>query len=177
MKKFINGFIFCILSIIGIIGYFLCKCCKNNYSFCLAIKNFLRSVLDSASWVGGNSYDIRTTPAYVPYYSRSTETKYNRNPNDSKVDKQTYPMLISELEFSRNELGFYQISLYFYEDNKILATEDDEIISDYKSILGCEDLFNTFRIMNKGILYFRNSELETEYEVVRICGSYVEEGE
>ena len=71
------------------------------------------------------------------------------------------PFIISEQEFG--EYGNEEITLLLYAD-KVLATEDDEIVDDPESILGnCLDEFEEY----DEVMYVRNGNTETDYIILR----------
>lgn len=81
------------------------------------------------------------------------------------------PKLIKQEDYG--EIFNYTAStLYFYRDDGILTTEDDEIIEDPEEIL--DDALDKygFRDNNESAIYVRNYKLETDFEILKMNDSY-----
>jgi hypothetical protein len=81
------------------------------------------------------------------------------------------PKLIKGEEYG--EIFTYtQNTLYFYRDDGVLATDDDEIIEDPEEILGDALDKYGFRDNTEPAIYVRNYKLETDFEVLKMNDSY-----
>lgn len=84
------------------------------------------------------------------------------------------PYIIHEDEHEAGEKGYDQVSLTLYEDDDVLADEDDTIVE--HNIVGMHNLTRFGHgSKNPNLLYVRNDELETDYEIAKSAGSYAQE--
>lgn len=84
------------------------------------------------------------------------------------------PYLISADEFMQNEVEYDQISLSYFEGDKTLADEREEIIPDIEMTVGADNLLEYGRTgdADKHVVYVRNELLKTDFEIVQEEGSY-----
>lgn len=80
------------------------------------------------------------------------------------------PYIISVEEFGRNDFGFVQQTVTFYEGDDVLVDSHDVPIYDPGAVVGP-------LVFGKGsgdpnICYVRNKRVKTEYEVIRDTGSF-----
>ena len=79
---------------------------------------------------------------------------------------------ITEEEFSETELGFDKEILKYYTDDDLLINEEDgDPDLALMSVLSDEDL-DKLRNSNEQELYFRYDQYGTDYDIVRVEGSY-----
>lgn len=92
--------------------------------------------------------------------------------NALRVDKDVY--IISRVEFYENDGDgeFGQESLAYYSDDDILTSEDDQPVHNYQKLIG--ELRFGHGSEDENVFYVRNTELQMEYEVCRIEGSFLE---
>jgi len=88
----------------------------------------------------------------------------------SDIDKR--PFFI-DADDAGNE-GFEVVTLVYYAGDETLATEEDELIDDPRSLVG-EDVMAVFESdKSTNTLYVRNREKEIDYEIVRAAYSFSE---
>lgn len=84
------------------------------------------------------------------------------------------PYIIHADEHEAGEKGYDNASLTFYEDDDVLADEDDAVID--HNVVGMHNLTRFGHGSNNpDILYIRNDVLEIDYEIARSTGSYAQE--
>lgn len=82
------------------------------------------------------------------------------------------PRIIREEEYG-NIASHRQESLFYYQGNDILVTEDDEEIHDLPLVVGeCLDKFD-FRHNDEKRICVRNYKLGVDYEVIKVAGDYI----
>ena len=81
------------------------------------------------------------------------------------------PKLIKQEDYGEI-FNYTADTLYFYRDDGILTTDDDEIIEDPEEIL--DDALDKygFRDNNESAIYVRNYKLETDFEILKMNDSY-----
>lgn len=86
------------------------------------------------------------------------------------------PYIITHDEFYANEEDYEQSSLTYYEMDDTLCDEADKPIENTDTIVGDDHLVR-FGAGSKDpkIVFVRNERLETDYEIVKSTGSYLEE--
>lgn len=86
------------------------------------------------------------------------------------------PYVITHDEYMENEKEYTQVTLTYYEDDDVLADEQDKPIDDTDGVVGNYNL-NRFGHGSKdnNIVYIRNDRMEIEAEVVRSKGGYAQE--
>lgn len=87
------------------------------------------------------------------------------------------PYLISLDEFSNTEDAWSKISLTYYEDDDVLADENDKAIlpGDIDRMVGEIHLeFFGLRSQDKNIVYVRNGQLSADFEITRNSGNFNE---
>ncbi len=83
---------------------------------------------------------------------------------------------VTREEFWSKEYEIYdKKTLYYYADDDTLVTEDDEIIVDVYTVVGNLLDEYDFKTNEEETIYIRNYFLETDYEVIKVCGSFDEE--
>lgn len=98
-------------------------------------------------------------------WSYAAEVK-SRNPE--------IPYIIHADEHEAGEKGYEQVSLTFYEDDDVLADADDAILE--HSVVGMHNLTRFGHGSNNpDLLFVRNDELETDFEIAKSAGSYAQE--
>lgn len=97
------------------------------------------------------------------------DVKYADHPNINNAP----PKLITSEDFGSLQT-FDTVSLMYYQGNDTLTTDDDEIVDDRRMMLGDCLTKYAFEDSDEKTIYVRNYELETDYEVIKIFGDYVE---
>ncbi|MDO4378317.1 MAG: hypothetical protein Q4C64_04085 [Erysipelotrichia bacterium] len=151
-----------------------------NETFVSALKNDTDSSEDEIKRIidtyGGDNYpkpkdlDIDDHP----YDNDEDDHPLVKVMDDAAVDsiiKKSKPKLIKVEDFG--EIFTYDTeTLYLYRDDSILADENDDIIENEDELIGdCLDKFN-FRDSNETSIYVRNDRLRTDYEILKVNGSY-----
>lgn len=87
-----------------------------------------------------------------------------------------HPHLIEREEYLRNESGFTQTTLTYFEEDDILVDQDDIVIPEIDDMIGLGQL-SRFGVLSgdNNIIYVRNIRQEIEFEVVRNKGNYAKD--
>lgn len=83
---------------------------------------------------------------------------------------ETAPFILHRDEYWANELDFDQVTLTYYVGDDILVDSGDSPIYNYAMVVG--ELRFGHGSGDKNVLYVRNHELKSEYEILRDSGSY-----
>lgn len=85
------------------------------------------------------------------------------------------PHIISEDDFNENVDDYEQISLSYYTEDDVLADESDEAVEAVDNVVGSENLklFGRKNSRDPNVIFVKNDEVETLFEIVQIRGSYV----
>ncbi len=88
------------------------------------------------------------------------------------------PEIIPEDDFHSQESGYVQGTLTFYEEDKALCDEADQLIESIDETVGQENL-QQFGLMSTdpSTVHIRNRRLQLEWEVIRNPGSYARDVE
>lgn len=111
---------------------------------------------------------VETRNVFVdPTFDLEEEMKY-RTP--------TTPYIIHHDEYFENEREFENVSLTYYEQDDTLTNESDEPIREIDKMIG-EDHLVRFGHGSKSsnVVYVRNERLQTDFEITKSTGSYLEE--
>ncbi|MBO7450866.1 MAG: hypothetical protein J6U54_10910 [Clostridiales bacterium] len=84
-------------------------------------------------------------------------------------DEPTKPYLITEDEFLNDKNEYDKISLTYYIFDDTLADESDEMVDIEETI--SSDVYNQLADTDTD-LYVRNNVLETDFEIMRVEGSF-----
>lgn len=89
----------------------------------------------------------------------------------NEEDENSKPYVISQQEFDSDD-GYSKSSLAYYEDDKVLANENDYVLN-IEEIIGLDSL-DHFGDMSGDptVVYVRNLSLNSDYEVQLVHGSY-----
>lgn len=92
-----------------------------------------------------------------------------------EVDE-TKPHVITEDEYMANDNSYDQISLTYYQGDKVLTDTRDEPIPDIDAAVGEANMLGFDQLSeDEHILYVRNNRLKVDFEVQRSTGKYAEE--
>ena len=85
------------------------------------------------------------------------------------------PLLYLESEFDEGYPHFDKITITYYENDDVLADEQDEVIPDIEAVVGYDSL-GRFGDMSDDdcVVYVRNRRLGADYEIVLAQESYTE---
>lgn len=84
------------------------------------------------------------------------------------------PYLISAGEFCNNRTYYDKVSVNYFDEDDVVADDRDEVMDNADKVLG--DLQRAFgRSDGSAVIYIRNEELEVDYEVSLVNGSYRKE--
>lgn len=84
------------------------------------------------------------------------------------------PYQITAGEFCNNRTYYDKVSLNYFAEDGVVADDRDEIMENAPRILGdLQEAFSNSRSSN--VIYIRNEELEVDYEVSLVDGSYRKE--
>lgn len=93
---------------------------------------------------------------------------------EKKIRTPVLPYIIHQDEYLRDEEGFEQCTLTYYEGDQILANEEDVPLYD-QAVVG--DLRFGHGSNDNNVVYVRNVELKKEYEILRHSGHFSQEVE
>jgi hypothetical protein len=180
--------------------YYLAKEREEGIKIIPAAKPSAEEIVREQGYVTADQVDIppRPLPAPVPVEEpRSSEPAVEIEPQEQLIrteegqkDKNqgwSYPAemakrsterphIIHQDEFMTNETGYSQVTYTYYEQDKILADEHDDVVNNVDQIVGERNLTKWGHgADDANILYVRNSKLEIEFELCRSPKSYEQE--
>lgn len=140
-----------------------------------------------------NTFDIeeaRKTLARYPYGSHKLPEQdaaeriqvfmANRDEPDEDAPPQVEvrygnPYVISDGDFLEGMPGYDKITITYYEQDDVLADDHEDVIHDVGRFIGNDALTAFSRKPGaEGVVYVRNTQLSTDFEVVLDRGSYSE---
>lgn len=94
-----------------------------------------------------------------------------------RADEAQGVYIIHHDEFMENEPEFEQITLTYFEEDDVLADDKDEAIPDQDRVVHRTEFEQKFGHGSKdnNIVYVRNENLNTDFEILRSTGSYARE--
>lgn len=140
---------------------------------------------------GGDKIGKANYVDYTSYYENKVASEYPREEYEKASEEAAYeaerlneeyhankgksPKIVSREEFYSNEYEHHdKVTLYFYKEDQVLATESDEAITDPSKYIGdALDKFG-FRESDEEVIYVRNFGLGIDYEVEKLDSSYAE---
>lgn len=99
-----------------------------------------------------------------------SEEEENRLRSDRDPAK---PYMITKMEFMENEGDFDQVSVVFYEGDKVLADDDEKPMSDVAKNVGLENLTKFGHGKDPNTVFVRNERTRIDYEISRNDGKYM----
>ena len=120
--------------------------------------------------------DVKSSKNEVRMYS-SIDNMYRTSINEEELVKREHPeddrpedcYEISEADYSETALGYDKLTLHYYIDDDMLVDADN---GDWTSQdIGPEGI-ERIRHADEDELYFRNDPTATDYEVIRLKGTY-----
>lgn len=88
-------------------------------------------------------------------------------------DYPSEPIIITEADFSERELYFEKLDLDYYMVDGALVDEADEL-TEIEDTIGYDNLEAFLNDNNEDVMYVRNAEKSTDYQVRKMSGSYSE---
>lgn len=102
-----------------------------------------------------------------------SEEEYKYRNLSNKDDNE--PHVITIEQFSEECDQYDKSTIYYYEDDDVLADENEEVIIDVDSIVGGEALTSFGEgSEDSEVVYVRNDRLQIDYEIIRLSKSYKE---
>jgi len=106
------------------------------------------------------------------------------NPNETGWDweaelsarRPEFPYILHVTEYMESEMGYTQKTYTYYNEDDILADENEVKVLRPDKVIG-RDLRFGHGTSDPSVVYIRNEKLETEYEVCLFHGSYAREVE
>lgn len=143
--------------------------------------NLIKEVNDSKKRVEEikQADEIIKEQGYVSYDTMSREevNKRVRDISEKAIQKEApkddypeAPFVITEPDFSEEELYFEKVCADYYLDDGALVDENEELIN-VDDCIGLENL-DRFLSSTEGVMYIRNPRLATDYEVTKVGGKY-----
>ena len=84
---------------------------------------------------------------------------------------ESLPYLISDIAFSEENVGYDKVNLWYYNVDDVVLDEDEVIVDNIDYTIGW-DVFKTLDTQTQA--WVRNDAISTDYEIVRVDGSYEE---
>lgn len=126
---------------------------------------------------------------YTSYYEAKASSEYPRDEYNAAEQSALYegeraneeahsgkkPRIVSRGEYDSPEFEHHdRTTLYYYTEDDVLATEEDEVIEDPSTLIG--DALDKFGFRNNGeeVIYVRNYGLQTDFEVEKRDTSFAE---
>lgn len=127
-------------------------------------------VVSEEEIVVGNIYDRQETPV-----GREVTHPLMVNYDREGLQKARKPYLISSEEFMTTETEWDKLSITYYEDDDVLADENDKPIDNIDYLVG-EKHLDYFGIDSgdKNIVFIRNGNISSDIEITRNLGAYTE---
>ena len=107
--------------------------------------------------------------------SPAEDEELDRTIEDEEADVLNMPFVISVDDFMANLEGYEQVNLTYYQKDRQLTNDADEIITDVRKAVGFGNLekFGD-RSGSPDTVYVRNNEREIDYEICLDIGSFKE---
>lgn len=102
---------------------------------------------------------------------RKEEEEVKAEAESPEEDEPTKPYLITEEEFLNDKNEYDKLSLTYYTFDDTLSDECDEMVDIEETI--SSDIYNQLADSNED-LYVRNNSIETDFEIMRVEGSFHE---
>ena len=120
---------------------------------------------------------FREGPSVDPVESVNVFTDDTFNLEEEKQYRtEDRPYIITRDEFFEADKNYDDTSLTYFEVDDVLVDERSKPIEDVENIIGIDHLVRFGSgSLEKNTVYIRNDKLETDYEVTRSTGSYLEE--
>lgn len=106
-----------------------------------------------------------------PDYDEIIE-KLNYNQYSTVVGKAKKPYIISLSEYNEDRSYDKKIMSYFTEDDVLMDSETEEVISDINKVIGYENIEEFGINTDDCEIYIRNEELGIDYQIIAEHGSY-----
>jgi len=97
-----------------------------------------------------------------------------RNVFERKTDREN-PYIVSQEDFMQNNLGYEQGQLTYYEKDKVLTDEREDVIEDVDATVGENNIQFGIGSSDVNVVHIRNEKLRMDFELVRSEGSYAQE--
>lgn len=86
------------------------------------------------------------------------------------------PYILSAEEFLTNESEYEQITLTYFEGDKVLVDDQESPVPNPEKLVGTSNLRRFgWRSRDRNVVYVRNSHLKLEFEILRSEGKYMKE--
>ena len=130
--------------------------------------------------------DISVKSGYTPYHKVAEVTKpdgpsstiehgYLDYDAEEKKKLKHQPYILDGYTFELNEEEHDQVVLTYYKEDEVLTSEDDQPISNWREIIGHDNLKFGHGSDDPDVVHIRNDRLNTDYQVFLNIGSYVKE--
>ena len=108
---------------------------------------------------------------YVDYSAISHGLGYLSEPKEDNTEKQpgTSPYIIDQNDFGMIE--DYSVDSMLYHEDDYLTDENNVLIDNIENSVGYECL-NEFKESNTDVVYVRNDETKTDYEILKVDTNY-----
>lgn len=138
---------------------------------------------------GGDKIGKANYVDYTSYYENRVANEYPRDEYEKASEEAAYeaerlneeyhsnkkPKIVSREEFYSPEYEHHdKTTLYFYKEDQVLTTEDEEAIADPPKYIGDALDKYGFRGNAEEVIYVRNYDFEVDYEIDKIDGSFAE---
>ena len=111
-----------------------------------------------------------TTPAVVRHEDATNYNKIRKEIVDDGEELGNRPYRIDEEDFVVDDMDYDRVSLEYYTDGESLF-EGAEYIPNVEDVVG-EDNIAFLHGSEEDVIYVRNDDLQTDYEISKIVGRY-----
>lgn len=130
--------------------------------------------------------DISEESGYTPYH-KITQVESEEIPSmirdhghmdhmaEEKKRAKHQPHIFPGKEFDENEEEYDQVVLTYYEEDQVITGEDDEPITNWREVVGHDNLKFGQGSDDPDVVHIRNDRLTTHYQVFLIESSYARE--
>lgn len=97
------------------------------------------------------------------------------NPIDQEEKDLSGPYVISEEQFSEENLHYDKLSITWYREDNVVCDETEEIMEDFGHVIGFDNLnMRHTHITHPNTIYVRNDAIDIDYEITVNQSSYKE---
>lgn len=115
---------------------------------------------------------------YTVYYQDKAENEYPTEEDYEEkrvVDYEKGPKVVSNEEYWSPEYEYHdKCELNYFVEDEVLADSGNEVVEKEEILIGNAIRDSGFNKNNEKVLYVRNYELSTDYEIAKVFGAYSE---
>jgi hypothetical protein len=127
----------------------------------------------------GYSKDPEPEPTMVEVaenvFTNATPPEFDYEKEEASRDPD-FPYVITEDEFGVGEFEYDQVTFTYFEGDKVLSNERDQVVPDIDRTVGLANLEKFgYGTKDRNVVHIRNVRLELDFEILRSTGTYSEE--